>query len=225
MPKRNKNKHDANITFSLNPRIIRKENRIYTQTDFNKSVYGEHIYRENGKYYREWIPERSKLSAAILKGLRFFPMTSEFNVLYLGASSGTTVSHVSDIVYDGKIYAVEIGYEPFSKLLNLAQSRKNIYPILEDANHIERYEFFIDGVDMIYQDISQRNQVQIFNENVKSFSPKYAFFVLKTRSIKSSERGDKILKDSKDALSIYTVKQIVDLRPYDYDNYFIYLEI
>lgn len=225
MPKRRKDKHTEVNTAVFGQRIIRKGDSLFTRTSFNRSVYGEHIYRENGTYLREWIPERSKLAAAILKGLRYFPVSSKSSVLYLGASSGTTVSHVSDIVFEGKVYAIEIGYEPFSKLLDLAQARNNIYPVLEDANHVERYSFFIDSIETIYQDISQRNQIQIFNENVENFDAKNAFFVLKTRSIKSSESGDRILKDSKDALSIYSVKQIVDLRPYDYDNYFIYLEM
>ncbi len=225
MPKGRKDKHTEMNTAVFGDRIVRRGDVLFTRANYNRSVYGERIYRENGTYLREWMPERSKLAAAILKGLRYFPVSSKSSVLYLGASSGTTVSHVSDIVFEGKVYAVEIGYEPFSKLLDLAQARNNIYPILEDANHVERYSFFIDSIDTVYQDISQRNQVQIFKENVENFNAKNAFLVLKTRSIKSSESGNRILKDSKDALSIYNVKQIIDLRPYDYDNYFIYLEM
>ena len=51
--------------------------------------------------YRVWNPFRSKLAAAILGGVDKIHMKPGAKVLYLGAASGTTVSHVSDIV--GKV--------------------------------------------------------------------------------------------------------------------------
>lgn len=48
--------------------------------------------------YRAWNPFRSKLAAAILGGVDKIHMGPGKKVLYLGAASGTTVSHVSDIV-------------------------------------------------------------------------------------------------------------------------------
>ncbi len=48
--------------------------------------------------YRVWNPFRSKLAAAILGGVDQIYMPPGSKVLYLGAASGTTVSHVSDIV-------------------------------------------------------------------------------------------------------------------------------
>lgn len=48
--------------------------------------------------YRAWNPFRSKLAAAILGGVDKIYMKPGSKVLYLGAASGTTVSHVSDIV-------------------------------------------------------------------------------------------------------------------------------
>jgi len=48
--------------------------------------------------YRVWNPFRSKLAAAILGGIDQIHMPPGSKVLYLGAASGTTVSHVSDIV-------------------------------------------------------------------------------------------------------------------------------
>ena len=45
-----------------------------------------------------WNPFRSKLAAAILGGVDQIHMPVGSKVLYLGAASGTTVSHVSDIV-------------------------------------------------------------------------------------------------------------------------------
>ena len=48
--------------------------------------------------YRVWNPFCSKLLAAILGGVGNIHIKSGAKVLYLGAASGTTVSHVADIV-------------------------------------------------------------------------------------------------------------------------------
>ena len=48
--------------------------------------------------YRVWNPFRSKLAAAILGGVDKIHIKPGSKVLYLGAASGTTVSHVADIV-------------------------------------------------------------------------------------------------------------------------------
>ena len=68
-----------------------------------ESVYGEKKVSIDGDggekiEYRVWNPFRSKLAAAILGGIDNIHMRPGSKVLYLGAASGTTVSHVSDIV-------------------------------------------------------------------------------------------------------------------------------
>ena len=71
------------------------------------TLYGEKLVTRNGNEYRTWDPFRSKLAAAYIKGLNF-EFTDVDKVLYLGASTGTTVSHLSDIVgRSGRIFAVE----------------------------------------------------------------------------------------------------------------------
>ena len=45
-----------------------------------------------------WNPFRSKLAAGILGGLDDIFMKPGSKVLYLGAASGTSVSHVADVV-------------------------------------------------------------------------------------------------------------------------------
>lgn len=148
-----------------NRRIVNDRGKIFTVSGFNQSIYGEKIKKSGGFYLREWNPRRSKLGAALLKGFKSMPLKEDSSVLYLGASTGTTVSHVSDICFRGMVFAVEFSYDSFVKLYTLAEKRNNIYPILEDANLPEKYEFLIDGPDVIYQDIAQRNQIKIFNEN------------------------------------------------------------
>ena len=45
-----------------------------------------------------WNPFRSKLAASIVGGIEAIYMKPGSKVLYLGAASGTTVSHVADLV-------------------------------------------------------------------------------------------------------------------------------
>ncbi|WP_337860163.1 fibrillarin-like rRNA/tRNA 2'-O-methyltransferase [Ferroplasma sp.] len=208
-----------------NKRIVIDRNRIFTVSGYNQSVYGEKIKRSGGFYLREWNPRRSKLGAAILKGFSSMPLKDDSTVLYLGASTGTTVSHVSDICFRGNVFAVEFSYDSFIKLYALAGKRNNIYPILEDANMPEKYEFFVDSPNIIYQDIAQRNQIQIFNENSTKFSDaRKAMLIIKARAISSSKSEKSIINSALREIKDFTVKNIIDLKPYDIGNYFVYLE-
>lgn len=68
-----------------------------------ESVYNEKRISVEGKdgekiEYRVWNPYRSKIAAAVLGGVKDIYIKPGTKVLYLGAASGTTVSHVSDIV-------------------------------------------------------------------------------------------------------------------------------
>ena len=71
------------------------------------SVYGEELIQEDVEY-RIWNPRRSKLAAALLNGLKNLELDDASKVLYLGASTGTTVSHISDIVTEGRILCSRI---------------------------------------------------------------------------------------------------------------------
>jgi fibrillarin-like pre-rRNA processing protein len=131
-----------------------------------QQVYGERL-RESGAY-RQWIPNKSKLAAALLKGVRNIQLKKGDCVLYLGASSGTTVSHISDIVGEkGMVFSVEFSFQMMRNLVFLAETRKNIAPILADANHPEQYMPFVCEVDFLYQDIAQKNQAEIFLKNLQ----------------------------------------------------------
>ncbi len=207
-----------------NERLVMQRKSCFTLSEYPQSVYGEKVARRKGEYLRYWDPRRSKLAAAILNGLEDIPFSSGSNVLYLGASTGTTVSHVSDLCSEGRIFAVESSYESFAKLLKLAEARKNIYPVLEDANHVERYAFFPDSIDTIYQDISQRNQAQIFNLNAERFNTaRDGIFVLKTRAISSRTPEKQILSDSLSQITSFKVRDVINLKPYHKSHYLILL--
>ncbi len=180
------------------PNLFEEGNSLYTLTKFGKPVYGERIVIRNSRMYREFSPLRSKLSSSIKLG--FKPeFREEDHLLYLGASTGTTASHICDILSEGEIYAVEFSPVSMIKLSELAKSRENLIPLLLDASKPEQYGPFIDRVDIIYQDIAQPNQIDIFLKNAKYYSPKRGIIMYKSYSM----RSDAELKNELNKLKKY----------------------
>ena len=122
-----------------------QKKRLFTRNFApGQQVYGEQIVPDGKLEYRGWDPFRSKLCAAIKNGLLSFPLHEGSVVLYLGAANGTTVSHISDIVgASGLIYAIEFSDRTFLDLMNVAENRKNIVPLLEDARNPTHYQFLV----------------------------------------------------------------------------------
>jgi fibrillarin-like pre-rRNA processing protein len=141
------------------------------------SVYGERLVQG----FRVWNPGRSKLSALYHLG-QGIELEPRFRVLYIGAAHGTTVSHVAD--YVEVVYAIESAPRPFQDLLVVAEERKNIIPILADARRPELYRPLVEEVDLIYQDVAQRDQVNILLSNTDFLkSGGSVLLMLKSRSI------------------------------------------
>lgn len=160
------------------------------------SVYGEKLVKEGEDEFRLWSPRRSKLSAAIKRGLTEMPIQPGSKVLYLGAASGTTVSHCSDIVGpNGVIYAVEFSQRTVRDLVQLAAVRPNILPILDDARHPTRYAPLVSGtIEVVYQDVAQPNQASILYENLKTFCSfgAWGMLAIKARSIDSTSSLEEV---------------------------------
>lgn len=181
---------------------IEKGRRKYLLTKSinpGKSVYGERLFKEAGSEYREWIPDQSKLAAAIACGAGNVGIRKGDTVLYLGASTGTTVSHVSDMVgKEGFIFAVDIAPVVLRELVYLAEDRKNVLPILVDANRPAKLAGKITQVDIIYQDVAQRNQIEIFLKNCDMFLKPggYALLALKARSIDVTKKPKQIFREA-----------------------------
>ncbi|MGP6206542.1 fibrillarin-like rRNA/tRNA 2'-O-methyltransferase [Cuniculiplasma sp. SKW3] len=173
------------------------KDKLYTKSKYSESVYGEKVIKRSDFFLHLWDSKKSKLSAAISDGLSRFPVDSDTEILYLGASSGTTTSHLSDISEEGKIFAIEVAPEPFAKLLSLSEKRENIYPIMANARTPNSYSFFIGhSPDLIYQDISQKDQTEILLRNMETFPEwSYAIYMLKAISIDSSRRPEDVLND------------------------------
>uniref|UniRef100_T2MG49 rRNA 2'-O-methyltransferase fibrillarin n=1 Tax=Hydra vulgaris TaxID=6087 RepID=T2MG49_HYDVU len=153
------------------------------------TVYGEKKIsvdnEENGTKteYRVWNPFRSKLAAAILGGVEKIHMKPGSKVLYLGAASGTTVSHVSDLVGpEGLVYAVEFSHRSGRDLLNVAKQRTNIIPIIEDARHPHKYRMLVGMVDTIFADVAQPDQARIVALNAHNFLKNNGHFVISIKA-------------------------------------------
>ncbi len=212
-----------------NLKIIHKNNKIKQLLTKNlvkgTAVYGEKLIRMGNAEYRVWDPERSKLAAGIFKGLNELTLTKNSTILYLGAATGTTVSHLSDIVVDGFIFAVEFSPFVMYNLVLLAEKRKNILPILADANKPEQYYNISLASDLILQDVAQPNQVDIFLKNVKIFlkTNGQALLSVKARSIDVSSKPGKIFSEVKKELSEHfnEVKQYT-LSPFEKDHALFY---
>ena len=92
------------------------------------------------------------------------------SVLYLGAASGTSVSHVADIVGpEGRVYAVEFSHRSGRDLITMATHRTNVIPIIEDARHPLRYRMLVGMVDVIFADVAQPDQARIVGLNAHLF--------------------------------------------------------
>ena len=166
-------------------------------------VYGEKLITFKGEEYREWDPYRSKLAAMILEKPSVDFLSSELKCLYLGASSGTTISHLSDIVYNGIIYGVEFAERSMRQLIQNTNNRKNIVPILGDANFPEKYANSVfTNIDLVYQDIAQPNQAQIAIANCSYYLKENGTLILaiKSQSIDSVQKPEKIYIQEKKIL-------------------------
>jgi len=153
--------------------------------------------------YREWNPFRSKLGAAVNLGVEVMPVYPGAKVLYLGAASGTTVSHVSDIVGPtGAVYAVEFSKRSGRDLLEVAKARTNIYPIISDARHPYKYRMIVPEVDGIFADVSQVDQARIVAENARYFLKVGGLMMIsiKASSIDSTISPDKVYEEQVEVL-------------------------
>merc|ERR1719394_1150058 len=91
-------------------------------------------------------------------------------VLYLGAASGTTVSHVADLVgKEGTVYAVEFAPRPARQLVRMARQRGNVVPILADARLPNIYRLMVPMVDVVFSDVAQPDQTEIVMKNANHF--------------------------------------------------------
>ncbi len=200
--------------------ILEKDGDYYTPNLVpGVSVYGEKLIIENGREYRFWNPHRSKLAAYLKEG-GSLSIDNSSTILYLGAGDGTTVSHVSDLLTNGRIFAVEISSKPFRNLLSLSEKRDNVFPILGDARNPVEYQNLVRDLDFLYQDIAQQDQVNIFIKNLLHFRPPYAGMAIKARSIDVTRSPSSIFQEVKSCFEqrCLNVLKTVDISPWQKDH-------
>jgi fibrillarin-like pre-rRNA processing protein len=180
-----------------------------------RAVYGESLRRDGAVEYRAWDANRSKLAAYLKKGGTAWPFRDTSTVLYLGAASGTTASHLSDVCSRGTVFAVEISPRSFRDLVVLSESRTNLIPILGDAERPEAYASRVGTVDVLYQDVAQRDQHGIFLRNVPNVRRDgVGFLMVKARSEDSAADPKEVAHRAKSSLAAAGL-EILDARTLD----------
>ncbi len=211
----------------LFPGVYRHDDTLYTENAApGEAVYGEQLRTVDGTAYRAWDPHRSKAAAAITKGLQTFPVDRDDAVLYLGSSTGTTASHIADVVSGGAVYAVEYSPRVIRDLLRLADNRANIAPILGNARTPDDYSPFCAAADIIYQDVAQQDQAAILARNADRFlrDGGHALLAVKARSIDATADPADVFTAVKDDLrDAFTVETGIKLAPFHDDHLFLVL--
>ncbi|MEM3393823.1 MAG: fibrillarin-like rRNA/tRNA 2'-O-methyltransferase [Candidatus Methanomethylicia archaeon] len=190
-------------------------------------VYGEQLVNYGGVEFRIWNAYRSKLAAALLKGIKELPIRAGHKILYLGAGSGTTPSHVSDIVgSSGVVYSVEFAPRVMRDLILVAESRSNLIPILADARQPLKYRFIVDLVDGIYADVAQPEQAKIASDNAEIFlkDQGYLLMAVKARSIDVTLEPTEVYRREIEVLKErgFEIIDVVHLEPFDKDHAMVY---
>jgi len=194
----------------------------------SKTFFDEEVITEGKTAYRVLDPRHSKLGAAVMKGLHRSGFKPGSLVLYLGASHGFTPSYVSDIVgAEGFVICLDFAPRVVRDLVFVCEARENMAPLLADAKHPESYADKIPegGVDVVYQDIAQKDQFDIFLKNCDRFLKLggHGLFAVKARSIDVTKRPDLLFKDIRkrfEDLDGYSITDYRELAPFEKDHAF-----
>ena len=210
--------------------IYQQDKRLYTINsvkDFRP--FGEQLITKDKKQFRFWDANRSKAAAAVLKGIKEFPIKKNSIILYLGIAHGYTASFLSNIIGEkGIIYGIEFSDRCFNELLPITEKYKNITPFCEDARKPENFSW-IEKVDIVYCDIAQPDQTEIAIRNCKQFLKEKGFLMLaiKTQSIDVTKSSKDVVKAEIDKLKKAGFK-IIDwkmLDPYEEKHGFVIAQI
>jgi len=166
------------------------------------SVRGERRKRDGRIEWRKWDPTKSKVAASILRTKDnpsdIVPEPGS-TCLYLGASSGGTVSHIHDLVcgsdnhHGGQVVAVEISPRMMRDLAALSERRSGLVPVLGDARWPGQVLPFIrKKADWLHQDLSIPDQAETFVRMASFFlkSGGVGLLSLKAASERASEGDD-----------------------------------
>lgn len=197
--------------------------RIFTKSLIpGKTYFEERTSRDGKEEYREFDPRRSKLAAMIMKGCTNIGIRKDDVILYLGSSHGYTCSFLSDVVgNEGLIFGIDPAPRVMRDFVFLAEQRKNLVPILADANHPTSYADKICQADIVFQDIAQKNQMDIFVRNCNLYLKNggYGLLAVKARSIDVKRKPKDIFVEIRKKLDkIFTVIDYKTLDPFEKDH-------
>ncbi|AXG10345.1 fibrillarin-like rRNA/tRNA 2'-O-methyltransferase [Haloplanus rubicundus] len=185
--------------------------RLATRGD---PVYGE----PTDGPWRLWDAGRSKLGATLELGLDTGLEGGE-SVLYLGAASGTTVSHVAD--FCGPTYAVEFAPRPTRDLVDVAAGRSNLFPLLKDARKPTTYAHVVESdLDVVVQDVATRGQARVAARNRQFLRDDGRLLAaIKARSEDVTREPDAVFEDVLDELrATYEILETARLDRYHDDH-------
>ena len=195
----------------------------FVASETGKSYFDERVVKTPRGKFREVNPERSKFFAAIAKGISQIGVKEDSSVLYLGASHGYTVSFLADMVRKGRIFALDFAPRVMRDMVFIAEEKNNIAPIYADAAQVDTYAEFVGQVDVVFMDVAQRNQVEIFLKNCDKFLKPGGFglLALKARSVDVSKKPKVLFKDVKAELDkVHPVVDYRELAPFEQDHAF-----
>ena len=226
---KNKKQNKHMKMYQLFPGVWKQKDKILTKNLIpGFRSFTEQIVKVSGEEYRVWDPGRSKACAAIIKGLKQFPVKPGAKILYLGIANGYTSSFFSDILGPkGIIYGVEISERALRDLNHVAERRGNIVPIIANARKPEDYGW-IEQMDLVYQDVATNDQSEILIRNCKAFLTKggSAMIAIKARSIDVTKDPRQIYRQEEKKLSPYfKIVQKLELDPYEKDHAFFSLKL
>ena len=191
----------------------------------NFKVHGERLVDIEGVQYRYWDPYRSKLAAAIIKGMKQMPVKEGSKVLYLGAAAGVTPSFISDIVgKKGSVYCVEFAPRSMRDLLYVCEKRSTMLPLLADARKTDVYSKEVGKVDILYEDVAQPDQEDIMINNARQFLKKggYAMLAIKSQSVDVTKKPDEVYEKMLCKLEKhFEILECYELSPFDKDHLFV----
>jgi fibrillarin-like pre-rRNA processing protein len=179
---------------------------------------GDPVYGEpTDGQWRRWDPHRSKVGAMLELGVET-GLTGGGTVLYLGAASGTTVSHIAD--FAGPTYAVEFAPRPARDLLSVAESRPTLFPLLKDAREPSSYAHVVEPVDVLVQDVATRGQARVAVRNAQFLRPDGRLVMaVKARSEDVTADPDAVFERVRAELSeAYDIRTTARLEPYHEDH-------
>ena len=127
---------------------------------------------------KSWNPYNSKWKAADAVKMKV-GLKGDENILYLGASTGTTVSHLSGFT-SCLIFGVEISPQMAIKLVRLSESKENVIPVFSDARDVNYLKEKVGKtkIDILFQDIPSRDQVEILTRNSELVDKDYKVFLI-----------------------------------------------